>query len=747
MSPSPPNRRAPRDTPADWVDPLIGTDSSYEFSNGNTYPTVALPWGMAAWTPQTQDDAWTYRYRDEAFQGIRLTHQPSPWIGDYGRLTVMPQTGRALALPAARASPFSHRRERARPYGYAVHLDRYDVRVAVAPTRRCGVLRVDFPATAEAFLVFDTHGGGAEVSFDAENNRLVGCTRGHSGGVPDDFAHHFVVTFSRPVVAFGAAGTDEAGWTETRLAGDRVCAAVRFDARHGQRVEVRVGTSFLSAAQAARNLTREVGTRTFGQVQRAARQVWNRHLQRVEIEGATEGQRTTFYTALWRALLFPRPLHEPDETGALRHWSPFAGGVHDGPMYTDNGFWDTYRTVYPLLSILFPRRYARIVQGLVHAYREGGWLPKWMSPGYRDCMIGTHAAAVIADGFLKGIRDFDAPTAYAAMVQDATVPSRNGAVGRRGVARYEALGYVPCDEVGEATSRTLEFAYGDFCVARLAEALGHTADAERFYARALSYRHVFDPAAGFMRGRRADGAWHTPFDPTEWGGPFTEGSAWHFTWTVMHDPAGLIALFGSRAAFARKLDAVFTTPGEFRVGSYGFVIHEMAEMVRGQMGQYAQCNQPIHHALYLYPWAGQPWKTQQRAREVMTRMYGPTPDGLPGDEDNGEMSAWYVLSALGLYPVAPADPHYVLGSPLFTRATLHLPGGGTFTIEAPGNAPDAPYVQSARLNGQPHGRAFIHHTALCQGGTLRLEMGPEPNTTWAAAPADAPPSLSPLPPE
>ena len=728
-----------RTSPADWVDPLIGTDSSYEFSNGNTYPVVAMPWGMAAWTPQTQDDGWTYRYRDDAIQGVRLTHQPSPWIGDYGRATFLPAVGDVEADPVARASGFSRRRERARPYAYEVDLDG-GVRVEVAPTERCGVFRLTYPAGAEAVLLIDLHRGGGALRL-GDDGRVVGHGRSNSGGVSDDFTHHLVIEASVPITDLGTATEAGTAWGQTAIEGDRVCGVLRLDVSQSRVVEVRVGTSFISAEQAALNLRREVGTLGYEDVRRLAKRTWEDHLGRIEIEGATDAQRTTFTTALWRSLLFPRVLHEPDAAGALRHWSPFAGGVHDGEMYTDNGFWDTYRTVYPLLTLLVPERVASIVRGLLNAYREGGWLPKWMSPGYRDCMIGTHAASVIADAVAKGIDGFDIDLAFEAVLKDATVPSENGAVGRRGVERYEALGYVPCDEVGEATSRTLEFAYGDWCVARLAEALGRP-EAERFDARAQSYRHVFDPEVGFMRGRLGDGSWRPDFDPTEWGGPFTEGSAWHFLWSVPHDPAGLADLLGGREAMGDKLDAVFETPGEFRVGSYGFVIHEMAEMVRGQLGQYAQCNQPIHHALYLYAWTDRPWEAQRRAREVMDRMYQATPDGLPGDEDNGEMSAWYVLSALGLYAVAPGAPVWTLGSPLFARATIRLPRGGTFVIEAPQCAADTPYVQSARLGDAPHDAVWISHDAIARGGALSYVMGPEPNTSRAVDPEAAPPSLS-----
>ncbi|MEM0961403.1 MAG: GH92 family glycosyl hydrolase [Bacteroidota bacterium] len=726
-----------RRTPTDWVDPLIGTDSSYEFSNGNTYPVVAMPWGMAAWTPQTQDDGWTYRYRDRAIQGIRLTHQPSPWIGDYGRLTFFPATGDVPADPVARAVPFTHGQERARPDGYRVDLG--GIRVEVAPTERCGVLRLTVPAGADTRLLIDTHRDGGEIRRDGD--RIVGFTRSNSGGVSDDFAHHVVIEASVPIPDLGdALGGPRTTWGHQALAGDRVVAALRLDTSASRSVELRIGTSFISAEQAALNLEREVGTLGFDAVQRIARDTWDAHLARIEIEGTTDAQRTTFTTALWRSMLFPRMLHEPDASGALRHWSPFAGGVHDGELYTDNGFWDTYRTVYPLLSLIAPDRYQSILRGLVNIYREGGWLPKWMSPGYRDCMIGTHAAAVIADGAAKGLTDFDVETAFEAVVRDATVASRQGGVGRRGLERYASLGYVPCDEVGEATSRTLEFAYSDWCVARLAESLGKSEEAARFDARSLNYRNVFDAEVGFMRGRRADGTWLPGFDPVEWGGPFTEGSAWHFTWSVPHDPAGLAALLGGREAMGQKLDGVFETPGEFRVGSYGFVIHEMAEMVRGQMGQYAHCNQPIHHALYLYAWTDRPWEAQRRAREVMDRMYHAAPDGLPGDEDNGEMSAWYVLSALGLFSVAPGAPVWVLGSPLFDRAVVHSPAGD-LTIEATGSGP---FVQAVARDGVPHAATWIDHSALA-GASLQFEMGTEPNRQWGVRPDAVPSSLSPLP--
>ena len=728
--------------PATFVNPLIGTASTPQFSHGNTYPAVSMPMGMTAWTPQTGEWGWIYTYEATRIQGFRATHQPSPWMGDYGQFSFMPMTGRLRTDDAERASAFDHSEEESHPYYYKVRLKDYDVLAEMAPELRAAMLRFTFPATDSAYIVLDASAGIGQVEIFPEQRTLRGFTRVNSGGVPDNFACYFVAVFDQPFAAFGT-------WTHTEIqagsdqeAGDDVGAYLRFEAGQRTVVNVRVGPSFISTDQAKINLDREIGNKNFLQVQATAEDQWNDRLGTIRIEGATEAQQTTFYTAMYRTQLFPRIFHEPGKDDLPIHYSPYDGQIHPGVMYVDNGFWDTFRAQFPLLTLLYPDLNAEIIRGLVNAYLEGDWFPKWTSPGYRDVMIGTHTASVIADAYGKGIRDFNIQTAYEGMVKDAMAPPMPGGRGRTGIESYTRLGYVPSDKVHEATARTLEFAYGDFCVGKMAQALGKEQDAAYFFRRANHFRNVFDPEVGFMRGRLADGNWRPDFSPTEWGGPFTEGSAWHYTWSVMHDPQSLIALMGGEAAFAAKIDELFASQPKFEVGSYGREIHEMTEMVAGNMGQYAHGNQPVHHLIYLYNYARQPWKTQKWVREVMDRLYGPGPDGLCGDEDNGQMSAWYIFSAMGFYPVSPGVPQYVIGSPLFPKTTLNLPNGRTFEVVAKENNSKNRYIQSARLNGKTYDRNWISHQDIAAGGKLEFVMGAEPNPAWGSAPESVPYSLS-----
>lgn len=730
------------DSISDHVNPLIGTASSYEFSNGNTYPSVSLPFGMTAWTPQTGEFGWIYTYDATRIQGLRATHQPSPWMGDYGQVSFMPMLGQVVTDDQARAATFAHEQESAHPYYYAVELSESQIRMEVAPSSRAAQLQFTFPKHELATLVMDASKGPAEVQIDLEAQKISLVARINSGGVPNGFACYYVIYVDGPFEDVGVWQSKELAPGQTSISGTDVGAYLQFDAREAHNVRLRVGTSFISLEQAERNLAREIGEKTFDEVVAEARESWDQALGQIELEGATQDQLTTFYTAMYRSMLFPRPLHELNQAGELVHYSPYDGQVHPGPMYVDNGFWDTFRAVFPLFSLLMPDRHADILNGLVNSYEEGDWFPKWTSPGYRNVMIGTHTASLFADAYAKGIRDFDAETAYEGMVKDALSPPAPGGPGRIGNLYYQQLGYVPSDLVHEATARTLEFAYGDFCVGQMAKMMGDTNDYRFFSESSYNYQNVYDPEVGFMRGRLSDGDWRPDFSPIEWGGPFTEGSSWHYSWSVMHDPEGLIELMGGDSAFVAKLDQLFSTPPAFEVGSYQREIHEMTEMVEGGMGQYAHGNQPIHHVIYLYNYAGQPWKTQERVREVLTRLYGPGPDGLCGDEDNGQMSAWYLFSALGFYPVCPGVPQYVLGAPLFKRATIHLPNGQDLVIEAPANGPDKPYVQGVRLNGEPLTQNWISHDALAAGGTLSFDMGTTPQTEWGSQEEARPYSLS-----
>jgi len=701
-------------TPATYVNPLLGTDSRYEFSHGNTYPGITLPWGMACWTPQTgaRESGWMYTYDTHALNGFKLTHQPSPWVGDYGDFSIMPMTGDLNLAFTDRASVFSHDREEAHPYYYRVFLDRYHTQVEITPTTRGGIMRFTFPETDQAFILLDAHPRGTSITLDPERGKISGYTRANRGSVPENFACYFVAYLDAPVAGYGVLTEDGRREGRETAAGDHVAGYLRLRTAEDQPVTLRIGTSFISLEQAERNLKREIGDRSFNEVRAQAEQTWNEKLNRIRIEGATDAQRTTFYTAFYRALAFPRIWYEYNDQNTPYHFSPYDGKIHEGVLYADNGFWDTFRAVYPFYTLLFPEQDAEIVRGWINAYREGGWFPKWTSPGYRNIMIGTHVESLVADAYAKGIRDFDVDTAYQAMVKDGTIPTDFGGYGRVGLEPYLNLGYVPADQIREATARTLEFAYDDFCIARMAQALGHREDYRIFAPRAMNYRNVFDSSVGFMRGRLSDGRWEPDFDPIRWGGPFTEGSAWHYSWSVMQDVAGLIDLMGGKPAFIQKLDAMLTTPPNFKIGSYGQVIHEMTEMTAGHMGQYAHGNEPVHHVLYLYDFAGQPWKAQRAIRKVVTTLYGPGPAGLLGDEDNGQMSAWYLFSSLGFYPVTPGVPQYVIGSPLFTKATLSLANGKQLIISAPENSDENVYIRSVTFNGKEYNKPWLSHSDL-----------------------------------
>lgn len=720
------------------VNPLQGTDSVPSFSRGNTLPLVSRPFGMAHWSPQTsEEERWFFAPAKHELIGVRATHQPSPWMNDYGHFTVMAQTGEPALGAAARASAYRAEDLTVHPHFLSVLLQRGNVRLEMTPTERCGVFRFTFPAGEAGRVIIDAH---SQVALHPERRLITGRSRLNSGGVPDGFACHFAAVFDQDWRRALPTRDGNLVENETTLDGKRIGAMAEFAPPPSGQVLLKIGTSFISAEQALRNLEHEVGGKSFDDLRAEGEAVWNETLGRIQIEGGTDDQRRTFYSCLYRAHLFPRMFHEPDTGGEPIHYSPYDGQVHPGVLYTDNGFWDTYRTVYPLLSLIQPARLGEIIQGFVNAYKEGGWLPNWPSPGYRACMIGTHIDAVIADACVKGIGGFDREAAYAGMVKHANTPVEGEkGYGRIALGEYLDLGYVPADKFDHATARTLDYAYDDFCLSQVAGVLGKAEDQARYRQRALSYRHIYDPATTFMRGKKADGAWQEPFDPYAWGDPYIEGGAWQFNFTVPHDPAGLTALMGGPAKILAKLDRFLYQPPTFHPGTYGQVIHEMAEMAAVDFGQYDQGNQPVHSFLYFFAAAGSPWKTQYWVRRVLDTLY--TPDSFPGDEDNGEMASWYVLNALGLGPLCPGVPEYVLVSPLFPAAHLHLPGSKTLVIEAPETSTGNVYVQNVSLNGQAHHRLCIEHAALAGGGHLRFVLGPQPPER-RLEPGDLPFSLS-----
>ena len=728
-------------SPVDLANPLMGTDSKFDLSNGNTYPAIATPWGMNFWTPMTSKmgDGWTYKYRENKIRGVKQTHQPSPWINDYAAFSLMAVTGDLKFREEERASWFSHKAEEVKPYYYSVYLADYDATVEVTPTERAAHFRFTFPDD-KSFIMLDAFEKGSMVKIIPEERKIIGYSRNNNGGVPDNFHNYWVATFDKD---FEVVHTWADGWKLVRGSkksqGDHVGAVVGFSTKRGEQVHVKVASSFISHDQAQLNLDREIGSDNFEKTKGKAFVSWKKEFDRIQVEDDNIDNLRIFYSCLYRLLLFPRKFYELDERNEIVHYSPYNGEVLPGYMFTDNGFWDTFRAVFPFFSLMYPDLNSQIMEGLVNAYEESGWLPEWASPGHRGCMIGSNSAVNIADAYLKGVRGFDVNKLYEAMVKNATTSvgrpvSKDGdtirSVGREGVDYYNNLGYVPYDvEIHENAARTLEYAFADFTISKLAEAIGKKLEADVYSRRSNNYKNLFDPETNWMRGRNKDGSFQAPFNPLKWGDAFTEGNSLHYTWSVFHDIQGLIDLMGGDRAFTGKLDEVLTMPPKFDESYYGHVIHEIREMQIVNMGNYAHGNQPIQHMLYLYNYAGQPWKTQQYVRQVMNKLYAPTPDGYCGDEDNGQTSAWYVFSALGFYPVTPAVPQYVIGSPLFDKITMIMPTGKEFIIESSNNDPGHMYIQSVSLNGESYDNIWIDHETVQNGGEIHFSMR-ESKSKW-----------------
>ncbi|MBP6067513.1 MAG: GH92 family glycosyl hydrolase [Bacteroides sp.] len=729
-----------------YVNPLMGSQSSYELSSGNTYPAIARPWGMNFWTPQTgkMGDGWQYTYTANKIRGIKQTHQPSPWINDYGQFSLMPVVGNPEFNEEKRASWFSHKAEEARPNYYKVYLADHDVVAEVTPTERAAMFRFTFPENKDSYIVVDAFDRGSHIQVLPGQNRIIGYSTRNSGGVPDNFKNYFVVEFDKPFT-YQATFADST-LTENLLlqTANHAGAVIGFQTRKGEVVHARVASSFISPEQALLNLN-ELGNDSFDAVKEKGKTAWNDALGRIEVDGGNLDQYRTFYSCLYRSLLFPRKFYEFDANGQPIHYSPYNGQVLPGYMYTDTGFWDTFRCLFPFLNLMYPTINHEIQEGLVNTYKESGFFPEWASPGHRGCMIGNNSASVLVDAYLKGVKVDDVETLYKGLIHGTNnVHPEVSSTGREGYEYYNKLGYVPYDvKINENTARTLEYAYNDWCIYQLAKKLNRPKkEREIFAKRAMNYRNVFDKESSLMRGRNLDGTFITPFSPLKWGDAFTEGNSWHYSWSVFHDPQGLINLMGGEQKFIHMLDSVFAVPPVFDESYYGQVIHEIREMQIMNMGNYAHGNQPIQHMIYLYNYAGQPWKAQYWLRQVMNRMYTPTPDGYCGDEDNGQTSAWYVFSALGFYPVCPGTDEYVLGAPLFKKATLHFENGNSLVIDAPANSSENIYIDSMTFDGKTYSKNYLKHEKLLKGGVIRFDMSAKPNLNRGTQAADYPYSFS-----
>ena len=730
--------------PVDYVSTLVGTQSKFELSTGNTYPATALPWGMNFWTPQTGEmgNGWAYTYNADKIRGFKQTHQPSPWMNDYGQFAIMPITGGLVFDQDRRASWFSHKAEVSRPYYYKVYLADHDVTTELAPTERAVMFRFTYPETKNSYVIVDAFDKGSYVKVIPEENKIIGYSTKNSGGVPENFKNYFVIYFDKPFTFVSAVSENNILPNETEVKGNHTGAIIGFATKKGEIVHARVASSFISPEQAELNL-KELGNHTFDQLVSNGKAVWNREMSKIEIEDDNIDNLRTFYSCLYRSMLFPRSFYEIDAKGQVMHYSPYNGKVLPGYMFTDTGFWDTFRCLFPFLNLMYPSMNLKMQEGLVNAYKESGFLPEWASPGHRDCMVGNNSASVVADAYIKGLRGSDIEVLWEALKHGTNAHLQGTASGRLGYESYNKLGYVANNiGIGQNVARTLEYAYNDWAIYTLGKKLGKPAgEIDIYKKRALNYKNVYHPERKLMVGKDDKGVFNRNFDAVDWSGEFCEGNSWHWSFCVFHDPQGLINLMGGKKEFNTMMDSVFVIPGKLGMESRG-MIHEMREMQVMNMGQYAHGNQPIQHMVYLYNYSGEPWKTQYRVREIMNKLYTATPDGYCGDEDNGQTSAWYVFSALGFYPVCPGTDEYILGTPLFKSAKLHLENGKTITIKAENNQADNCYIKDMKINGKSYSRNYLTHAQLMKGANIQFQMSPKPNKQRGITEKDVPYSLS-----
>lgn len=770
------NARNSPQRPSDWVLTTRGTQSNGTFSRGNNFPATAVPHGFNFWTPVTDAGSlsWLYRWNEQndatnrpRLQALALSHEPSPWMGDRQTFQVMPSNTRGVpeADRGKRALTFSRDNEVARPHRYGVRFDN-GIAATIAPTDHAALFRFEFPKGGDANLLFDNVDARGGLTLDPATQTLSGYTDTRSG-LSNGATRMFVVaSFDRP---WRSSGTIRTG---------RPTGYIKFDPGAEGVVHMRIATSLISLEQARHNLALELSRDDdIERVAGRAQDAWDARLGRFDIGAASDDEKTTLYSNAYRLYLYPNSAHENVGTTAAPEWryasqasaaedatgdasaSRSFAPIRDGKVYVNNGFWDTFRTTWPAYALFTPDDAGTLVQGFLEQYRAGGWVARWSSPGYADLMVGTSSDVAFADAWLKGIQGFDAAEAYEAALRNATVVPPDRHVGRKGMRQSSFRGYASTD-THEGMSWTMEGALNDFGIANMAAELakraGSAAERERysteadyFRNRAGTYATLFDPAAGFFQGRTESGQWRVDsakYDPRVWGHDYTESNGWTFAFTAPHDGEGLAALYGGREALGKKLDAFFSTPetaDTSLVGSYGGVIHEMTEARDVRMGMYAHSNQPAHHIPWMYLYAGQPWKTQDHVRQILERLYlgSEIGQGYPGDEDNGETSAWYLFASLGIYPLRMGAPEYVIGSPLFKQARVQLGDGKVLTVNAPANSRENRYVQSLKINGKPWTKTWVPHELIAAGATLDFEMGPQPSR-WGTGPDDAPRSLT-----
>lgn len=701
------------------IDTRHGTANQYSFSHGNCLPYTGVPFGMNYFAPQTTDQkgSWWFHPEDHTFQGYRLTHQPSPWMGDFSHVLMTP-VGETFSELSLFHTQSSYRPSEATflPYALKIHQLRYNITSSLVPSRYGGILEIDYDAQNQAGFLVTLDGYLAHEQLNAHELRVEFSNYSDCEDKSLTFFMHFHFENAISIIKEHEQESQRFLW-------------IQFESTKTQTIHF--GTSFISRAQAKLNLTRELDL-TLADFYEAAKMVWQSYFDRIEVEHTDPEQTKTFYHTLYRMFLFPQTFYEYDETNQAIHYDTFNQTVKPGVLYTNNGFWDTYKTVFPFFSLIAKEAYEEMLEGFLNSYRDTGFLPKWLSPDERGMMPGTLIDAVIADAAMKNIRLDLLPEFFEGMKKSASVQSEKANYGRQGTLDYLEYGYVPND-YHESVNHTLDYAYSDFCISQVAGILGDTTAQNQYQAQAKNYRHLFDPETGFMRSKDRNGTFREEFSSIRWGKDYAEGSAWQSSFAVYQDFKGLIDLYGSAEAFSEKLIALCNQAPRFDVAGYNFEIHEMSEMAAIEFGQVAISNQPSFHLPYLFAYAGKPEMAQPMIKHLMTECFDATSHGYPGDEDNGSMSGWYVFSSLGFYPVTPGSNEFVIGMPLVKHAVLHLSNGETLTINATPNQVQHVFIDHIKYNKQRHHKTFFTYDQLMQGGTIDYTLGIVPHPRAYAA--------------
>ncbi len=734
-----------------YVNPLVGTIASTTTEAGlfghnteelgQTLPAVLSPNGMTFWTPQTRDTekkcVAPYYYADHLLQGFRASH----WLvggctQDYGSMTLSPLFRQLRTLPEKRATAFTHEDEIATPAYYAVSLPEENVRVEMTGTKRCAIFRMVYTEEGKAYLVVNPNSdeGEGHITVDPKGKRIYGTNPVHriyqGWGESAGFSGHFLVEYEKEASSYGVYRADSVFEERTDIGGPLIGAYIEFDVTAGEELLAKVASSFVDIEGALKNMEEELPHWDFDRTRSELTRVWEERLGRIRVETTDREEKEMFYGAMYRASFLPRTMNDVDG-----RYPSFSTGMpirrtEDGATYYDDySMWDTYRALHPLITLIEPRMSGEMMQSLVDKYEEGEWMPIfpcWNS--YTAAMIGDHALAAISDAYVKGVRNFDIEKAYEGMRQNAfdspsTADYLDGK-GRRALKSYLEYGYIPLEDsvmeafhTREQVSRTMEYAYDDFALAQVARLLGENADYDKLIHRATNYRNVLDPRTGYAQGRHADGAFLTEDNAFDFASFITEGAPCHYTWYAPQDPYGLMECMGGREMYVAKLDSMFSCH------------------------RYWHGNEPCHQVAFMFNYAGEPWKTQHAVRHILQTEYLNTPGGLSGNDDAGQMSAWYVFASMGFYPVCPATTYYMLASPSFPQLTIRPEGGNPFTIKAIGASQENIYIQSATLNGQPYTHNYLSHEDILRGGVLEFVMGAEPNLSWGNHEEDLPPNV------